>query len=176
MDKIILTGPKHCGKSTAGELLASIISGSFIDLDTEITQKTGKTPRELYKENPAVFQKAEAEALTSLAGVDCDRKRIIATGGGIIDNPDAVTHLSLLKNSGVKIVYLNISAAAAWERITAGSKELPPFLQTNTPQETHHALHERRATAYLKFADIVIDVEGKTPSAIASEIASVIYY
>jgi shikimate kinase len=170
MSVIVLTGPKHCGKTTAGKNLASLLSCDFIDIDEEITQKTGKTPRELYKENPAVFQKAEAEALTALAGIDGANKRIIAAGGGIIDNPNAITRLSLLKDSGVKIVYLNISAAVAWERIAAG--ELPPFLQTGNPQETHQTLHERRSVAYRQFADIVINVDGKTPSAIAAEIAA----
>ena len=175
MDNIILTGPKHCGKTTAGKALASLISGSFIDIDEEITQRTGSSPRELYKESPAVFQKAEAETITALAGVSNAGKRVIAAGGGIIDNPEAGVLLASLKNSGSKIVYLDLSAAAAWERINAGSKELPPFLQTDNPQETHRILHDRRAAAYRQIADIVIDAEGKTPYIIAEEIAAIYY-
>ena len=168
MGDIILTGPKHCGKSTAGKALASLISGSFIDLDEKITEITGSTPRELYKAGPAVFQKAEAEALSALIMTGGKKKRVIATGGGIIDNPEAAALLAALKNSGAKIVYLDIPAAAAWERIS--SKELPPFLQTDNPQETHRVLHNRRAAEYRKIADIVINTEGKSPQNIAETI------
>jgi len=166
---IILTGPKHCGKTTAGKALASLISGSFIDLDEKITQNTGKTPRELYKESPVVFQKAEAEALSAIIETYGKKKRVITMGGGIIDNPEAIALLSLFKKSGAEIVYLDISAAAAWERIS--NKELPPFLQTDNPQETHRVLHKRRASAYRKLADIVVNAERKSPQNIAEVIA-----
>jgi len=191
MKGIILTGPKHSGKTSAGKALASIYSCDFIDLDELILQRTGKTPRQLYIESSAsgrsgnsdgsLFKQAEAEAvsymMTTLAASDrtplAEGKVptcVIAAGGGIIDNPQAIT---ILKNSDAIMAYLNISAGKAWARIAnsaAGEKtgrELPPFLQTDNPQETHRILHERRAAAYLQIADIVIETEDKTPEEIA---------
>lgn len=181
MSDIILTGPKHCGKTSAGKALASLCSGGqqaaagglcvFIDLDEEITRRAGKMPRELYNKSPAIFQKAESDALTALieeGGADEGKanNRVIATGGGIVDNAQAV---DLFKTLDAVIVYLNLSAATAWQRIFAGG-ELPPFLKTENPQETHFALHERRAAAYRQLADVVIDAERKTPQEIAAEI------
>jgi shikimate kinase len=169
MEDIILTGPKHSGKTSAGKALALLCSCSFIDIDELILQRTGKSPRQLFNESAAVFQKAETEAMEAVvsAGTDAVQgRRIIAAGGGIIDNPDAV---SVLKKSGATVVYLNISAAAAWRRIFAKG-ELPPFLKTENPQETHRSLHERRAAAYLQLANIVIEAEGKTSKEIAAEI------
>ena len=172
MNDIILVGPKHCGKTSAGKALASLFSCSFIDLDELILQITGKTPRRLYDEGQAVFQKAEADALASIiaiAGVgnnDQD-KRIIATGGGIIDNPEAAVLLSRLKNSGAVILHLNLPAASAWQRITAEG-DLPPFLRTENPQENHSSLHERRCAAYQQIASFSIYVEGKSPEEIAA--------
>jgi len=157
MKKIILTGPKHSGKTSAGKVLALLLSCDFIDLDDLITEKTGKKPRQLFIEGQSVFQKAEAEATSTLMAQN--RFCIIAAGGGIIDNPEAI---AAIKNSGTTVIYLNISANLAWSRITA-SGELPPFLQTENPQKTHRALHERRAAAYLQLADIIIDVDGKSP-------------
>jgi len=190
MEDIILTGPKHSGKTHTGKALARLCSDTcgcscdrsiscvFIDIDETIQQKTGKTPRKLFNEGKEVFQKAEADAAAALftstfsdnASSCCagQQRRIIAAGGGIIDNQGA---MAVLKNSGAKIVYLNISANLAWRRIYGrGSKELPPFLQTENPQETHRVLHERRSAAYLELADIVIDAESKTPEEIAAEI------
>jgi len=200
MKDIILTGPKHSGKTSAGNALASLFSCDFIDIDELILQRTGKSPRQLFNEDPAIFQKAEAEALAALVDssdnlvsscncanginiansaadgtniTDCAdnagaKLRVIAAGGGIIDNGEA---LSILKKSGAVTVYLDISAEDAWDRIAAGG-ELPPFLRTENPRETHRALHERRAAAYLQIANIVIKAEGKSPQEIAAEIFS----
>ena len=173
MKDIILMGPKHSGKTTTGKALASLFSCDFIDIDELVSQRTGKSPRQLFNEGQAVFQKAEAEALAALVesggGADSGAKRrVIAAGGGIIDNIEAV---SILKKSGAVMVYLDISAESAWDRIVAKG-ELPPFLKTENPKETHRALHERRAAAYLQIADIVIETEGKPPQERAAEIHS----
>jgi shikimate kinase len=174
MKDIILTGPKHSGKTSAGKALASLCSCDFIDIDELILQRTGKSPRQLFSEDPEIFKKAETEALSALAdsggGENCAgaKLRVIAAGGGIIDNSEA---LSVLKKSGAVTVYIDISAESAWGRIAAEG-ELPPFLRTENPQETHRALHERRATAYLQIANIVIKAGEKSPQEIAAEIFS----
>jgi shikimate kinase len=166
--KIFLIGPKHSGKTSVGKVLASLCSCGFIDLDDSIKQRTGKSPRQLYSENPAEFQKAETEALADIIRNSAVHGGyVIATGGGIIDNPDAVT---LLQNSGV-LVYLKISADTAWNRIAnSADGELPPFLGTENPQETHRALHERRASACHSLTAIIVETEGKTPEESAGEI------
>jgi len=169
MQTVILTGPKHSGKTSAGRALASLCSCEFIDLDDLILQRTRKSPRQLFSEGQAVFQKAEAGATAALLGDGCDEgQRVIAAGGGIIDNAEAV---AALKKAGAAVVYLDISAELAWDRI-AKSGELPPFLRTENPRETHRVLHERRAAAYLRIADIVIKAGVKTPQKIAEEIFS----
>jgi shikimate kinase len=169
MKDIILTGPKHSGKTSAGRELALLCSCSFVDLDEQILQNTGKSPRQLFSEAPAVFQKAETEAMSAVVSAETEagQGRVIAAGGGIIDNPDAA---AVLKKSGAVVVYLNISAAAAWRRIANSANGLPPFLKTENPQETHCSLHERRAVAYLQIANIVIEAGGKTSREIAAEI------
>jgi shikimate kinase len=168
MNSIILTGPKHSGKTSAGKALALLCSCDFIDLDELITQKTGKTPRQLFTEDPSLFKQAEVDVLKAVANKSCLSEPclcIIATGGGIIDNPEAIT---ILKELGT-IVFLSISADTAWSRIT-GSGELPPFLRTENPQDSHRTLHERRIAAYLQIADAIIETEGKNPEEIADEI------
>jgi shikimate kinase len=174
MKDIILTGPKHSGKTSAGKALASLCSCDFVDIDELILQRTGKSPRQLFNEGQAVFQKAEAAALAAVlgaGGADGEAKlRVIAAGGGIIDNGEA---LSVLKKSGVITVYLDISAKSAWYRISANG-ELPPFLKTKNPRETHRVLHERRAAAYQQIAKIVIQAKRKSPKKIAAEIYSLL--
>ena len=166
MKNIFLLGPKHCGKTSVGTILARLCSCPFIDIDQLITEQSGKSPRSLFTEGPAIFRKAETAALVSLLGADTGTgPRVIAAGGGIIDNPDA---LALLDGSGVT-VYISVSAQTAWERIRRAGT-LPPFLDTENPEETHRALHGRRAAAYQKTAGIIISAEGKNPGEIAFEI------
>ena len=168
---IVLVGPKHSGKTNAGKALASLLSCGFVDLDDYIAQRSGKSPRALYCEGAEVFRKAEAAALAAIfepeAAESCP-PLVIASGGGLIDNPDAL--ISLTKNPAAIAVFLDISAGTAWKRIKA-TGELPPFLKTENPEETHRSLHERRSAAYRQLSPLVINADGKTSQEIAREIA-----
>ena len=177
MESIFLAGPKHSGKTSAGRVLASLCSCSFADIDELIEARTGKSPRALYTESPELFRKAEAGVMADLIAADAAAgavagaggRRVIAAGGGLVDNPGALALLE--KNKSALLVYLEISANAAWNRIAAASGgELPPFLQTENPQETHRLLHERRGAACRRLAGIIIKAEGKNPEEIALEI------
>ncbi|GHV75942.1 shikimate kinase [Spirochaetia bacterium] len=165
---ILITGPKHSGKTSAGRVLANLLGAGFTDLDELIERQTGKSPRTLYKEGPGVFRLAETQALASLlqkAGT-----MVVAAGGGLIDNPEALDLLRRPSGAAPVTVYLEVTAATAWERINAG--ELPPFLNTENPRETHAALHTRRGAAYREFAALTITAEGKTARDIGREIAA----
>ena len=147
--------------------LGKITGLEISDLDVAVERQTGKTPRQLYLEGPEIFREAEARALASLIG----HGGIIAAGGGLIDNTEA---LSLLAERGnVIVVFLKISPETAWQRIlqTAAGGELPPFLNTANPKETHRALHERRALAYEALADLTVNGEKMSPEEIADYIA-----
>jgi shikimate kinase len=147
MDKIVLLGPKHCGKTSIGRALARKTGGRFVDTDNLIAKNIGKSPRELFRESADVFRAAEVCALKQALEDDAV---IVATGGGVVDNNKAV---ALLRD--VRLIYLDVKAETAWKRIVACG-ELPPFLNTATPKETHRELHERRAIAYRQLADEII--------------------
>jgi shikimate kinase len=166
---IVLVGPKHSGKTSAGKALASLLSCGFVDLDELIAQKSGKSPRALYNEGPEIFRKAEARALAALLESEMTGTSsflVIASGGGLVDNPDA---LSVMGRFPITSVFLDVSAKAAWERIRAEG-ELPPFLRTEDPEGTHRTLHERRAAAYRQLASLAIKADGKSPLEIAREV------
>jgi shikimate kinase len=165
---IFLTGPKHAGKTSTGRVLARHWGSDFIDLDELIAYQTGSSPRNLYTQSPERFRKAETDALESLMRLQPEpgRIQVIAAGGGIIDNEDA---MALLKQADPVIIYLEVSAETAWKRICQ-AKPLPPFLNTDNPQETHKTLHQRRAAAYTSSAHIRIQAEAKGTEQIAQEI------
>jgi shikimate kinase len=163
--KLCLIGPKHSGKSTTAAAAARLYGGIYVDLDDLLTAQTGKTPRNLYRESPALFQEAELAALEYTLSIDEGQLLVIAAGGGIIDNPKAA---ALLSAADLVLIYLALDAQTAWLRIKA--EPLPPFLQTPDPQETHRLLHERRSARYRMLAHLVIAADGKTPEQIAHEI------
>jgi shikimate kinase len=176
METLLLTGPKHSGKTSAGRMLAALSGAVFTDMDEQIERRTGKNPRALYREGPEVFRAAEVETLKELLEDPAGKGpfRVIAAGGGLIDNPAA---LELVKETPLRVVYLEVSAGTAWERILreAGEKgEMPPFLDTANPRETHRALHERRAAACRKLARFVVSGEHRTPEETAEEIISLL--
>jgi shikimate kinase len=168
---ILLTGPKHSGKTTVGRVLAGILGGDFIDLDVQVEKQTGKSPRTLFREGPGVFRNAEALALAELLAApraSGGAFLTIAAGGGLIDNPEAMEALS--KTGNLTMVYLDVSPETAWERI-AGQGELPPFLGTADPRRSHYELHTRRAKAYREKSRVTIKADHKSPEEIGREIA-----
>ncbi|MDR2096060.1 MAG: shikimate kinase [Treponema sp.] len=218
---ILITGPKHTGKSSVGYITSQLKNGIFIDLDELVECQTGKSPRALYKEGPHIFRMAETAALKSLFDTPEDvcslfndkpddrgvqaasikqcysintetstevknrRLFIVAAGGGLIDNEDAI---ALLKNSvdintqstihnkaEIFIIYLDVSADTAWNRILRSAQqsgELPAFLQTADPITTHRTIHLRRSQAYRELAHFIIHGENKPADCIAQEIAN----
>jgi shikimate kinase len=166
---LLLTGPKHSGKTSAGYALHEVLGWDFADIDALIEKREGVTARTLYRRGRDVFQKAETGAVLSLqTDFMAGKPMIVAAGGGLIDNDEALTAFE--KNPGVIIVYLELSAGTAWSRIEGSGNGLPPFLNVENPKLAHAALHERRAAAYRKLAHIIINAEKKTPVQIALEI------
>jgi shikimate kinase len=172
---ILLTGPKHSGKTSAGLAVRDILGGDFIDIDAVIEEREGRGVRELYKLGRDVFQAAEARAVSFIidkakAG---NGTAVIAAGGGLIDNLPAMK--ALIQDGGVTVVYLEVSADTAWKRIEEAGQNgggIPAFLNTENPKETHAVLHERRSAAYKKRAGFIVDAEGKSPAEIAGIIAA----
>jgi len=178
---ILITGPKHSGKSHCARVLAKLMDMAAVDLDGLIEAQSGKTPRELYTTGIDSFRKSEVQALASVLKSSKQKNLIIAAGGGLIDNGEAMALLSEAGPSRLEIitVYLDVSADTAWQRILDDGA-LPPFLKAGKPNDNpgdyhpwkiHQALHERRAEAYKAMANIIVIAENKKPEEIAGEIA-----
>jgi shikimate kinase len=92
----------------------------------------------------------------------------VAAGGGLADNRGALEILK--KDPAALVVYIEVSAETAWERIRAAADrdgELPPFLDTGEPRETHRLLHERRGRVYRELAALTLRA-GDTPEETAA--------
>ena len=88
---------------------------------------------------------------------------IIATGGGIIENPKNLEALD--REAGV--VFLTADFETLWERISMDLQNVRPLAQD---KKAAQLLFEKRKNDYAKVADLTIDVTDKSPEQIVEEI------
>jgi len=160
--KIVLTGFMGTGKTSVGRELSRRLGYEFIDTD-DLIEERERMPISLIfkKKGEEYFRKVERETVKEVS------KRsdvVIATGGGVIKNPDNVNDL---RRDGI-IIWLKASPEIIMKRVMLeGGKR--PLLEVDEPlKEIKRLLSER-----LKFyeqADTWIDTDYITPGETAQEI------
>ena len=148
MKNIVLIGFMATGKTTIGRWLARRLKREFIDTDAEIERLTGKTVAQIFAGDGGVRFRSEEDLLVKrLAGRE---GLVIATGGGLVLNPD---NLRLLKENGV-LVALTASPEIIYNRVS--SKKSRPLLLTGDIKNKIKELLRERENTY-KTAEITID-------------------
>lgn len=151
MDNLILIGMPGSGKSTLGVVLAKILGYEFIDSDLLI-QKT---------ENRLLYQIIDQEGIDGFekienrvnASIEVDHT-VVATGGSVVYCKEAMEHF---KKIG-KVVYLRLSP----ETLAARLGDLKTRGVVLKDGQTLESLYRERVPLYEKYADIVVDEEGKS--------------
>jgi len=183
MTSIILMGIKHCGKSTQGKILSEKLGLPFYDTDDLITENTGKTPRQIYDAGgQTAFILAETEACVKLAESlkKAEKSAVIATGGGICNNPKALEALHPLGN----FVFLNSEEKTACDRIVREIKKdekgnmsnLPSYIAKKNPrseEDVRNIFHEfflERVKIYSEIADVTVQMTAESKSVNADKI------
>lgn len=97
MQNIVLIGMPGCGKSTIGRIIADKTGKTFIDMDNEIVEKSGKSIPQIFDEvGEPGFRDIESEVAAELGK---QHGLVIATGGGAIlrsENVDALRQNAML--------------------------------------------------------------------------------
>ena len=160
---ITMIGMPSSGKSTVGVLLAKRLGFSFVDVDIVIQEKEGRLLKEIIAdEGMDGFLKVEE---TINAGLDV-KMSVIAPGGSVIYGEKAMKHLKEIS----EVVYLKMSYEEMEKRIgnvvDRGVALKPGF--------TLRDLYNERVPYYERYADIVIDEEGKTPGQTVDELRGII--
>lgn len=147
MSNVILVGMPGCGKSTVGVVLAKSLGYDFTDTDLIISKKVGKKLQRIIDEDGIdYFLQVENQVGKEL----CCQETVVATGGSMIMNEDAVKHL---KSIG-KIVYVNVPLAVLKKRITNMKTRGIVFGKGETLDDVFF----NRTPLYEKYADIIINV------------------
>ena len=167
---LFLIGYRASGKTTVAPELAARLGMALIDADAEIAQRAGKRIAAIFAEDgePA-FRDLETAVVKDLAARD---GWIVALGGGAVMREE---NRRALAGRG-KTVWLRASIETIQARLLAY-----PSTAATRPSLTSRGLAEEvaqilsvRAPVYEACADAIVDVEGKSPPAIAEEIIALL--
>ena len=146
---IALIGFMGTGKTAAGEALAEKLGKEFVELDSLIEQKAGKTIPEIFQQGGEVsFRELEIEVVREVAE---NKDAVIACGGGVVLNK---INIDRLRKECI-IVYLTASPEAILKR-TSGDENERPLLKAGSRALTIRELLKFRKPFYERAADIRI--------------------
>ncbi len=159
MKNIVLTGFMGTGKTTVGRLLARKLGRRFVDTDEMIEESENRRIVDIFaQDGEAYFRTVERQAVLKASELpNC----VIATGGGVVLDK---RNMDRLRENGV-IVNLYAPLELILERTAGGGR---PLLDDQTRGQVAQRMEER--APYYDDNDFRIEVEGKSPMAVADSI------
>ena len=147
---IVLLGMPGSGKSTVGVLLAIRLGKRFVDTDLLIQEQENRLLSEIIQEEGLErFIEIENQVNASLLA----ENSVIAPGGSAVYGREAMEHF---KEIG-EIVYLKLSFRSVARRLGDLTKRGVVF----RPGQTLKALYKERCPLYEKYADYIVECDGK---------------
>ncbi len=165
--RIALTGFMGSGKTTVGRLLAARLGWQFVDLDSAVEQRAGKTVPQIFsEEGEETFRQAEAAALKELLQLP---ETVIALGGGAPTWP-AVRDL-LAGDGALILLHLHAPFPVLYERCVAQARDprsTPrPLLSESEAAERRY---KHRLSIYAAISHRTIDVAEMDAQQVVAEI------
>ena len=167
-NSIVIAGLKHCGKSSAGRILASSFSVPFFDTDDlleeiySLKNSQRLSARDIYRKGKDVFQAYELRAAEKAVEEGSGQNIICSAGGGLSDNKPALKKFS----DYFIFIYIYETPEILFERIIKNG--VPAFLSPDKPFEDFKRIYVTRDAIYDKISDIKITAEGKSVPEICS--------
>jgi len=162
---IALIGFMGTGKTVVGKVLAKKLGKEFVELDSLIERKAGKTIPEIFQQGGEVaFRELEIEVTKEVS-----RKKnvVIACGGGIVLNKINIDRLS----QECLIVYLTASPGVILKR-TSVDKNERPLLKAASKALTIKELLRFRKPFYERVANIKINTSKLDIDSVVEQIIS----
>jgi shikimate kinase len=164
-NNVALIGFMGAGKSAVGRALASAVGMDFVDLDSLIRQKTGRSISQIFSSGgEAAFRRIESDAVSEIAA---SVNTVIACGGGVVLDR---SNVEILKRNAV-IVYLSAAPSILLRRVL-NSPERRPLLQVVDPASAMDGLLKRRLPLYQAAADLTIDTSDLDIEGVVKKIVS----
>lgn len=158
---VSLIGMPGAGKSTIGQILASLLGYAFVDTDYIIealyARRLQDVTEMLGRED---FLDVEAKAIAVVRGVDS----VVATGGSAVYRPCAMAHLRSLG----PVIHLRLSLETVEKRVALNPERGISF----GPGQTLADLYAERMALYSRYCDYECDTDDLPPSGCAEFIVS----
>lgn len=151
------------GKSTIGALLAQALGWDFLDVDTAIEVRAGKTIAEIFAEQgEAVFRGLEAEAIREHS---LREHAVLALGGGALETESTRTFLA--SHGQTCLVFLD----APFEVLVARCLEQPTAAERPVLADREGLLRRfNKRLPYYRDAHLTVSTEGLTQEEVVARI------
>lgn len=161
--RAVIIGPPGAGKSTVGELLAERLGVSFLDSDTVIEERAGKTISDVFTtDGEAVFRELEQDVIAELLR---EHSGVLALGGGAVLATATAQELR-----GHVVVLLGVGLSEGFRR--TGMSVARPLLAGVNPRATYRELLEGRLPSYRSVSSFEVDTDELAPEQVVTEIES----
>jgi shikimate kinase len=162
-ERIVLTGFMGSGKTTIGRRLAQRLGWRFLDLDSVIEQRAGRTVAAIFAESGEPrFRAMESDALASWLR---ESRLVLALGGGALDTE--ANRQALATSSETCIVLLTASFDTLYDRcqrqIERAADSALPARPLLGDREAAAARLARRDAVYRRAARVILDTTGQQP-------------
>ena len=162
---VALIGFMGAGKTVVGEALAKKLNKEFVELDSLIERKAGKSITEIFQHDGEIaFRELEIEVTKEVAK---GKNLVIACGGGLVLNK---INIDRLRNESI-IVYLTASPRVILKRILNNGEERPLLKTPNKALEIQELLKFRKPF-YERAADIKINTSKLDIDSVTEQIIS----
>lgn len=171
MKKIILLGYMGCGKSTIAKLLANATAIPYLDLDEIIEKQENSSVKKLFSDKGEIyFRKLEHQILAAL--IQNQDSFVLSLGGG---TPCYSNNHEFLNADHIISIYLNASVATLYNRLL-NDNEQRPLISDKNPEEMKEFIAKNLfdRSYYYNQAHYKINVDGKSPEEIISEIETIL--
>lgn len=166
--RILLIGYRGCGKTTVGRLLAQRLGWESIDSDDAVEAQAGKAIAAIFAdEGEPAFRDLEERVVADLAGRE---RAVVSLGGGAVLREATRERLA----AAGPVVWLTAPAEVLAQRIAADASSgdrRPSLTGLSGLEEVERVLAEREPI-YQECATVAVEADGRTPKAIAEEIAA----
>ena len=158
---VVLFGFMGTGKSAIGRALAHRLNWTFVDMDTVIEEREGRTIADLFaRDGEPHFRALEKALAAELARGD---HQVVSTGGGVVLDPENVRRF---QETGL-CVCLEADEATILQRVE--SKTHRPLLEQGDKADRIRALLRERKPLYDQFA-IRLDTGTRSVTCLVDEL------
>lgn len=162
--RIALIGFMGTGKTTVGKALSDATGRDFIDTDSLIEKRAGKSiPRIFSEDGEKSFRELESKVVREVCGLE---SVIISFGGGVLLDPSNASEIA----ENTTVVLLRSSVDTVISRTS--SHNTRPLLDATTQplEERVKALLVDREMLYTDAMDLAVDTDSMSVGEVVAEI------